>query len=76
MKNLKRNLLLIFIANAILLAGFLAVTIQKFTLNPQLTFGVIVLLVVDFVLLSTFTSLLTIGIQFIIRKVRQNKNKE
>ena len=76
MKNLKRNLTLIFIANALLLIACLAFTIQKFFGHPQMSFGLIILLIVDFIVLSTFCSLLTVGVQYIVREVKERKKQK
>lgn len=76
MKNLKRNLILIFIADALLLVACLAFTVQKFISHPQLSFGLIVLLIIDFIILSTFCSLLTVAFQYIIRKIKERKKQK
>lgn len=73
MKHLKRNLIIIFIINAIVLIGCLAFTIQQFSLHPSLSLGMILLLIVDFIVLSTFTSLMTIAIQYLVKKIKERR---
>ena len=77
MKHLKRNLILIFIVNAVLLAGCLIFTFSKMMAHPQLSFGMIILLFIDFIILSSFITLITIGVRLITMKIKnkkQNKN--
>ena len=77
MKHLKRNLILIFIADTLLLIACLAFTVQKFIHHPQMSLELIILLIFDFIVLSTFCSLLTIAVQYIIRKIKARiKQKE
>ena len=74
MKHLKRNLILIFIADTLLLIACLAFTVQKFIHHPQMSLELIILLI--FVVLSTFCSLLTIAVQYIIRKIKARKKQK
>lgn len=76
MKHLKRNLILIFIADTLLLLACLAFTVQKFIHHPQMSLELIVLLIFDFIVLSTFCSLLTIAAQYIIRKIKARKKQK
>lgn len=76
MKHLKRNLGLIFICDTVLLLLCLTLTIQKLVNHPQMSFGLIILLIVDFVVLSTFCSLLTIAVQYIVKKIREHKRQK
>ena len=45
MKHLKRNLILIFIADTLLLIACLAFTVQKFIHHPQMSLELIILLI-------------------------------
>lgn len=76
MKHLKRNLILIFIADILLLIACLAFTVQKFIHHPQMSLELIILLIFDFIVLSTFCSLLTIAVQYIIRKIKARKKQK
>ena len=76
MKHLKRNLILVFIADTLLLIACLAFTVQKFIHYPQLSLDLIILLIFDFIVLSTFCSLLTIAVQYIIRKIKARKKQK
>lgn len=76
MKHLKRNLGLLFICDTLLLIVCLTFTIQKFIHHPQMSFGLIALLIVDFIVLSTFCSLLTIAVQYIIKKIKERKQQQ
>lgn len=77
MKHLKRNLILIFIADTPLLIACLAFTVQKFIHHPQMSLELIILLIFDFIVLSTFCSLLTIAVQqYIIRKIKARKKQK
>ena len=76
MKHLKRNLILVFIADTLLLIACLAFTFQKFIHHPQMSLELIILLIFDFIVLSTFCSLLTIAVQYIIRKIKARKKQK
>ena len=76
MKHLKRNLILIFIADTLLLIACLAFTVQKFIHHSQMSLELIILLIFDFIVLSTFCSLLTIAVQYIIRKIKARKKQK
>ena len=78
MKHLKRNLILIFIADTLLLIACLAFTVQKFIHHPHMSLELIILLIFDFIVLSTFCSILTIAVQYNIRKIkaRQKQTEE
>ena len=76
MKHLKRNLILIFIADTLLLIACLVFTVQKFIHHPQMSLELIILLIFDFIVLSTFCSLLTIAVQYIIRKIKARKKQK
>ena len=77
MKHLKRNLILVFIADTLLLIACLAFTVQKFIHHPQMSLELIILLIFDFIVLRTFCSLLRIAVQNIIRKIKAlRKQKE
>ena len=76
MKHLKRNLILVFIADPLLLLACLAFTVQKFIHHPQMSLELIILLIFDFIVLSTFCSLLTIAVQYIIRKIKARKKQK
>ncbi|HIX01653.1 MAG TPA: hypothetical protein H9861_02745 [Candidatus Ligilactobacillus excrementigallinarum] len=73
MKHLKRNLILIFLADTLLLIACLAFSIQQIMAHPHLSFGMILLLIVDFVVLSSFISLLTVAVQYFVRKIKERK---